>query len=100
MFCSQRDQSARTCFSSVKRSSTECGKRIVYAREPSKLPTVLSADEVVRFPRASIGWPKSPDLRVRFSNDAGARTQTDVTECHELCFTRQLSVEPALPPDL
>ena len=34
-------------------------ERIVYACELSKLPAVLSADEVVRFPRGSIGWPKS-----------------------------------------
>ena len=47
--CAEPDVCALRFFYGVTLGQATVPERIAYAREPSKLPVVLSADEVVRF---------------------------------------------------
>src|SRR3546814_16460437 len=52
---------------------SEIPERIPYAREPRKLPVVLSADEVVRFLEAVPGLKRSEERRVGKECDSPCR---------------------------
>ena len=58
-------------FYGVTLGRTELPERIAYAREPRKLPLVLSADEVVRFLEAVLGLKSRTALTTAYA--AGLR---------------------------